>query len=214
MHAILWVALAGCAKDKEKSNTAAARPRRSRRWSCTCPTTPTARRSPRSSSHGHPGLQAELSRPRAARIVYTHLKFRDEGVWAATGYVEAQDEKMDCSETGTWTMEPATSQSYRDDDVEDRDDGLHRSRAGRRDSACSSRSRTTTRSTRTIAIPRDSPLRGSPGRSAREPPEPSLSPKGKPRRARDKLLLEAGWDRRSRTRRAQPVERRRDDPPA
>ena len=107
-HAILWVALAGCG-DKEPTKTAAA---------AEAAPKPMANVPDDANSKAFAEkLQAmdiqDFSPSSAAggHIVYTHLKFRDEGVWAATGYVEAQDEKMDCSETGTWTMEPATSES-------------------------------------------------------------------------------------------------------
>ena len=109
-HAILWVALAGCAKDKDTATTAApaaAKP------------TPVANVPEDANSKAFAeklqAMDIQDFKPSGSSeggdIVYTHLKFRDEGVWAATGYVEAQDEKMDCSETGTWTMEPATSAS-------------------------------------------------------------------------------------------------------
>jgi hypothetical protein len=108
-HAILWVALAGCAKDKEKTNTAAAAEAK--------PKVVANVPDDANSKAFAEKLQAmdiqdfKPSSSQGGEIVYTHLKFREEGVWAATGYVEAQDEKIDCSETGTWTMEPATSQN-------------------------------------------------------------------------------------------------------
>jgi len=107
-HAILWMALAGCG-DKEPTKTAAA---------AEAKPTPVAHVPDDANSKAFAEKLASMdiqgfspSSAAGGDIVYTHLKFRDEGVWAATGYVEAQDEKMDCSETGTWTMEPATSQS-------------------------------------------------------------------------------------------------------
>ena len=107
-HAILWMALAGCG-DKEPTKTAAA---------AEAKPTPMMNVPDDANSKAFAEKLASMdiqgfspSSAAGGDIVYTHLKFRDEGVWAATGYVEAQDEKMDCSETGTWTMEPATSQS-------------------------------------------------------------------------------------------------------
>ena len=107
-HAILWMALAGCG-DKEPTKTAAA---------AEAKPTPVMNVPDDANSKAFAEKLASMdiqgfspSSAAGGDIVYTHLKFRNEGVWAATGYVEAQDEKMDCSETGTWSMEPATSQS-------------------------------------------------------------------------------------------------------
>jgi len=44
-----------------------------------------------------------------ATFEYTRLQFKGDGTWSADGYVEAMDEKMECSESGTWTVEEATS---------------------------------------------------------------------------------------------------------
>ena len=112
MHAILWLALAGCAKDKEKSNTAAAAPAAKPKVVAHVPDDANSKAfAEKLQAMDIQDFKPTSSSSEGGEIVYTHLKFRDEGVWAATGYVEAQDEKMDCSETGTWTMEPATSQS-------------------------------------------------------------------------------------------------------
>jgi hypothetical protein len=46
-----------------------------------------------------------------ATFAYTRLQFRGDGSWAAEGYVEAMDEKMDCAESGTWTVEEASSKT-------------------------------------------------------------------------------------------------------
>lgn len=40
---------------------------------------------------------------------YTRLQFAGDGTWSADGYVEAMDEKMECSESGTWSVEEARS---------------------------------------------------------------------------------------------------------
>ncbi len=44
-----------------------------------------------------------------AKFEYTRLQFRGDGSWAAEGYVEAMDERMECAESGTWTISEATS---------------------------------------------------------------------------------------------------------
>lgn len=44
-----------------------------------------------------------------ATFVYTRFQFRGDGTWAADGYVEAMDEKMECTEAGTWAVEEASS---------------------------------------------------------------------------------------------------------
>lgn len=44
-----------------------------------------------------------------ATFIYTSLQFRPDNTWAAEGYVEAGDERMECAEAGTWTMDPADS---------------------------------------------------------------------------------------------------------
>lgn len=46
-----------------------------------------------------------------AKFLYNTLAFRGDGTFAAAGYVEMEDEKMECAESGPWTMEPATSSS-------------------------------------------------------------------------------------------------------
>ena len=46
-----------------------------------------------------------------ASFKYTHLQFRGDGTWAADGFVEAMDEKMECSETGTWSVEEVSSKT-------------------------------------------------------------------------------------------------------
>ena len=46
-----------------------------------------------------------------AAFEYTSLQFRGDGTWSAEGYVEAMDEKMECTEVGTWSMDPAESAS-------------------------------------------------------------------------------------------------------
>ncbi len=44
-----------------------------------------------------------------ATFKYTSLKFGADGTFAAVGYVEIADERMDCQESGPWTMDPAES---------------------------------------------------------------------------------------------------------
>lgn len=40
---------------------------------------------------------------------YTTLQFRGDGSWRAEGYVEAMDERMECVEAGTWSIDEASS---------------------------------------------------------------------------------------------------------
>ncbi len=44
-----------------------------------------------------------------AKFVYTALAFSPDNTWSAEGYVEVMDERMECAEGGTWSMEPAES---------------------------------------------------------------------------------------------------------
>ena len=46
-----------------------------------------------------------------AKFLYTSLSFKADNTWHAEGYVEADDERMDCKEDGTWTMEPAETET-------------------------------------------------------------------------------------------------------
>ena len=46
-----------------------------------------------------------------AAFEYTSLQFRPDGTWHADGYVEAMDERMECSESGTWSMTEADSKT-------------------------------------------------------------------------------------------------------
>lgn len=46
-----------------------------------------------------------------AAFEYTSLQFRGDGTWSAEGYVEAMDEKMECTESGTWSVEDASSKT-------------------------------------------------------------------------------------------------------
>ena len=46
-----------------------------------------------------------------AAFEYTKLQFRPDGTWVAEGYVEAMDERMDCAESGTWSMSTADSKT-------------------------------------------------------------------------------------------------------
>ncbi len=42
---------------------------------------------------------------------YTDLQFRADNSWHAQGYVAVLDERVDCKELGTWSMDPAESES-------------------------------------------------------------------------------------------------------
>lgn len=44
-----------------------------------------------------------------ARVILTKLDFDANNSWSATGYVDAGEERMECQESGSWTMEPAES---------------------------------------------------------------------------------------------------------
>ena len=46
-----------------------------------------------------------------AAFEYTKLQFRPDGTWFAEGYVEAMDERMDCTESGTCAMTAADSKT-------------------------------------------------------------------------------------------------------
>ncbi len=46
-----------------------------------------------------------------ANFEYTRLQFNGDGTWTADGYVEAMDEKMECEESGSWTIESVTSKT-------------------------------------------------------------------------------------------------------
>lgn len=44
-----------------------------------------------------------------AKVVFSSLRFQGDNTWSAQGYVDAGEERMECTERGTWTMEPAAS---------------------------------------------------------------------------------------------------------
>ncbi len=46
-----------------------------------------------------------------AKFEYTSLQFRPDGTWFAEGYVEAMDERMECTESGSWLMAAADSKT-------------------------------------------------------------------------------------------------------
>ncbi len=59
-------------------------------------------------------LEANISNFRpsdagGAKFLYTSLRFQADNTWKAEGYVEIDDERMECVETGKWSMEPAES---------------------------------------------------------------------------------------------------------
>ena len=43
------------------------------------------------------------------KFEYNTLAFLADNTWKADGYVEIMDERMECTESGTWEMEPAES---------------------------------------------------------------------------------------------------------
>ena len=46
-----------------------------------------------------------------AKLVYKSMQFSNDNTWKATAYVEVEDMQMDCTESGTWTMSAAESNS-------------------------------------------------------------------------------------------------------
>ena len=60
------------------------------------------------------GLSLSNIRPMSAgsaRFVYDTLDFQPDNTWQGVGYIEIAGERMDCTESGTWSMEPAESSS-------------------------------------------------------------------------------------------------------
>lgn len=58
------------------------------------------------------GVRIEGFRPSdsgGAKFEYNTLSFEADNSWNAAGYVEIMDERMECTESGTWSMEPAES---------------------------------------------------------------------------------------------------------
>jgi hypothetical protein len=59
-------------------------------------------------------IEAEISEFRpsdatGASFMYSKLDFQEGNLWAAQGFVDAGDERMECTESGTWSMDPAES---------------------------------------------------------------------------------------------------------
>lgn len=46
-----------------------------------------------------------------AKFLYNTFSFQADGTFTAQGYVEIADEKMDCAESGPWTMDAAESET-------------------------------------------------------------------------------------------------------
>jgi hypothetical protein len=44
-----------------------------------------------------------------AKFVYSAFKFQGDNSWTADAYVEIDEERMECTESGKWTMEKAES---------------------------------------------------------------------------------------------------------
>lgn len=44
-----------------------------------------------------------------AQLILSTLQFSGDNTWSAVGYVDAFEERMECRESGTWTMDPAES---------------------------------------------------------------------------------------------------------
>jgi hypothetical protein len=47
--------------------------------------------------------------PNAMGLTYSKITFAADNTWKADAVVAIMDEEMDCVETGTWNMDPATS---------------------------------------------------------------------------------------------------------
>lgn len=55
------------------------------------------------------GLDITKFRPISDGLIYDKLTFNADNSWEAQAAVEMMDEKMECIEKGTWTMDPAES---------------------------------------------------------------------------------------------------------
>lgn len=44
-----------------------------------------------------------------AKVVLSTVRFSPDNSWKASGFVDAGEERMDCTESGTWTSDPAVS---------------------------------------------------------------------------------------------------------
>lgn len=69
-----------------------------------------------SQAYGKRLFSAEITRFKpvdggGADFVYDDLTFKPDGSWSANGKVTIADESMECKEMGTWTMDPAESES-------------------------------------------------------------------------------------------------------
>jgi len=45
------------------------------------------------------------------KFIYTSMRFANDNTWSAAGYIEFEDMRMDCEESGTWSMGAAQSSS-------------------------------------------------------------------------------------------------------
>jgi len=106
MIVVSLVAVAGC--KKEETSTAAAKPADERaKWGDQVPDTEKSR------AFAEKLVRAEVTNLRVtddgAVLTYRSMKFDASGTWSASGDVEIADEKMECTESGKWTMEEAES---------------------------------------------------------------------------------------------------------
>ncbi|MCB9777369.1 MAG: hypothetical protein H6742_02255 [Alphaproteobacteria bacterium] len=46
-----------------------------------------------------------------ANVVFSSMSFAGDNTWGAVGYTDFGDERMDCKESGKWSMEPASSKT-------------------------------------------------------------------------------------------------------
>ena len=47
--------------------------------------------------------------PDVEGLVYKNVRFSPDNTWTADAAIELMDESMECTESGTWTMDPAQS---------------------------------------------------------------------------------------------------------
>jgi len=106
MIVVSLIAVAGC--KKEESSTAAVKPVEDRvKWGDQVPDTEASK------VFAEKLVMAEIKNLRVtddgAVLTYRNMKFDANGSWLANGDVKIDDEKMECTESGTWTMEEAES---------------------------------------------------------------------------------------------------------
>jgi hypothetical protein len=105
-YAILMLALTGCPKTEEAAVAPASR---SPQIGANLPQDAT--------SKGYIGNLVDTPfrnyRPveGAVTLNYESFRFRPDGSWSASGAISILEDKMECEESGSWTMDPATSET-------------------------------------------------------------------------------------------------------